>query len=279
MNSDLEGRSILVTGASGGIGQRLVEVLVEEGAHCFLHYNRGSGAAARLVARLERRHPFARLAGGGADLCDEAAIDALFEAFAEWSPQPFGLVVNAGIWPRDDVAITDMDLHRWRRTIEVNLTGAFLCCRAFLRLLARRAETDGGGGDASIVLIGSTAALHGEADHADYAASKAALHGLMLSLKNEMVRVTPAGRVNLVHPGWVRTPMAEATLAEPGVVERVTATMALRKVATPDDVAAAVCFLLSPRLAGHLTGVALPVSGGMEGRLLHPGGLTADGGS
>ena len=94
-------------------------------------------------------------------------------------------------------------------------------------------------------------------------------HGLTASLKNEIVRLAPRGRVNCVCPGWVRTPMAEEALAESGALDRVTATMALRKVAEPEDIARAVVYLMSPALAGHVSGTIVPVDGGMEGRLLH----------
>jgi NAD(P)-dependent dehydrogenase (short-subunit alcohol dehydrogenase family) len=95
-------------------------------------------------------------------------------------------------------------------------------------------------------------------------------YGLTLSLKNEIVKVAPRGRVNCVCPGWTRTPMAEHGLRDAQAVARVQATMALRKIAEPQDVAAAIVFLASDRLAGHLSGTILPIAGGMEGRLLHP---------
>ena len=121
-----------------------------------------------------------------------------------------------------------------------------------------------------MVLVGSTAGLFGEAGHADYSSAKAAMtHGLLLSLKNEIVRGAPNGRVNLVAPGWTVTPMTESELNQE-LVDRVTATMALRKVATAEDVARAIVFLCSPAASGHVTGQVITVAGGMEGRLLHP---------
>jgi NAD(P)-dependent dehydrogenase (short-subunit alcohol dehydrogenase family) len=121
------------------------------------------------------------------------------------------------------------------------------------------------------VIVGSTAAVFGEEGHAEYAASKAAVtQGLTKSLKNEIVRLVPHGRVNAVNPGWTRTPMAEGALADEEAVERTMKTRAIREVAEPEDIARAVAFLLSDRLAGHVTGEIVTISGGMEGRLLHP---------
>ena len=114
------------------------------------------------------------------------------------------------------------------------------------------------------MLIGSTAGRFGEAGHADYASAKAAIgQGLLLSLKNELA---PA-RVNVVAPGWTVSPMTEASLTD-AVVEHVTATMALQKVARAEDVARTVVWLCSERAAGHVTGEVVTVAGGMEGRLL-----------
>jgi len=175
-----------------------------------------------------------------------------------------GIVVNAGIWIAEDAPVHEMTLAQWEKTLATNLTGAFLSCRGFMRHLAGVPREE-----ASIVLIGSTAGLVGEAGHADYAAAKAAMtYGLMKSLKNEIVTLVPRGRVNCVCPGWVATEMAQAALADPEVVRRATSTMSLKKVAEPEDVARAVVYLCSSALSGHVSGAILPVHGGMEGRLL-----------
>ena len=95
------------------------------------------------------------------------------------------------------------------------------------------------------------------------------MHGLLLSLKNEIVRIAPRGRVNVVSPGWTESPMTRTTLADPELVRRVTRTMPLRKVARPEDVARQVVVLASDELSGHVTGQVVTVAGGMEGRLLN----------
>jgi 3-oxoacyl-[acyl-carrier protein] reductase len=126
-------------------------------------------------------------------------------------------------------------------------------------------------GHGSLVLVGSTAGIFGEAGHADYAAAKSAIvHGLLLSMKNEIVRIAPQGRVNAVAPGWTESPMTRTALTDPDLVARVTRTMPLQKVAEPEDVARQVVVLASDVLSGHVTGQVVTVAGGMEGRLLHP---------
>jgi 3-oxoacyl-[acyl-carrier protein] reductase len=268
METGLRGECVLVTGAAGGIGSAVARALAEEGAHVALHYRTQAEAAGRLRDELQERHEV--LAPPlSADLRDELEVERMFEYALSATERLDGLVVNAGVWPEAATPIARMSLDRWQDTLAVNLTGAFLCCREFLRHLERRAA-GGSVEHAAIVLVGSTAGIFGEEGHGDYAASKSALAGLALTLKNEIVRVCPRGRVNLVHPGWVATAMAAAALEDPAQVARATSTMALRKVATPEDVARAVVFLLSDRLAGHLSGVTLPIAGGMEGRLLHP---------
>ena len=114
----------------------------------------------------------------------------------------------------------------------------------------------------------STAGKFGEANHLDYATSKGALQsGFMKSLKNEIVRIIPHARCNVVAPGWTRTPMAENSLQQ-GKHFKALRTMPLRKVATTEDVAQACLFFASNKTAGHLTGNVLMVDGGMEGRVL-----------
>jgi 3-oxoacyl-[acyl-carrier protein] reductase len=156
-----------------------------------------------------------------------------------------------------------LSLERWEGTLRSNLTATFLTARGFLREVERN-------GHGSLVLVGSTAGVFGEAGHADYAAAKSAVvGGLLLSIKNEVVRVAPRARVNAVCPGWTITPMARQALEDPSVLERATRTMALQKAATPEDVARQVVVLVSDEVSGHVTGQVVLVAGGMEGRLLH----------
>ena len=95
------------------------------------------------------------------------------------------------------------------------------------------------------------------------------MHGFLLSLKNEIARLAPCGRVNAVCPGWTVTPMTKEFTNQPEIVRRALQTMPLRKIGQPSDVASAVLFFSSTPLAGHISGQALMTSGGMEGRVLY----------
>jgi 3-oxoacyl-[acyl-carrier protein] reductase len=255
VETGLAGKRVLVTGGAGGIGSACVRAFAAEGARVAIHY-RTSG---------ERAADLARETDGialQADLTVEDEVDALFEAVE----REFGgldvCAAVAGFWPREDEPVWELSLERWEATLRANLTATFLTARGFLRVVERT-------GHGNLVLVGSTAGRFGEAGHADYAAAKAALQGgLLLSLKNEIVRIAPQGRVNAVAPGWTYSPMTRGEL-DPEFVARLSRTMALRKVAEAEDIARAVVVLASDELSGHVTGELVTVAGGMEGRTVH----------
>jgi 3-oxoacyl-[acyl-carrier protein] reductase len=250
VETGLAGKRVLVTGASGGIGSACAREFAAEGAHVVVHYRGGRERAEALAAELG-----ADLVQ--ADLTVESEVDALFEQAGTLEI----CVAVVGKWPRGDVPVWELPLERWEQTLRVNLTATFLTARGFLRTVA---ETKHG----SLVLVGSTAGIFGEAGHADYAAAKAGLVGLMLSMKNEVVRVAPLARVNAVFPGWTESPMTRG-LVDQEHVDQISRTMALRKVAQPEDVARQVVVLASDALSGHVTGQIITVAGGMEGRVVH----------
>ena len=255
METGLSGKGVLVTGASGGIGAACARAFAAEGARVAVHYHRGEERAHALAAELDA--PMLQ-----ADLTDELEVDRLFEEARTSLGRIDVCAAVAGVWPSADVPVWQLPLERWERTVRENLTSSFLTARAFLREVERN-------GHGSLVLIGSTAGIVGEAGHADYAAAKAAvLGGLLLSLKNEIVRIAPSARVNAVAPGWTESPMTRGHV-DPAAVRRVSRTMALRKVAQPDDVARQVVVLASDELSGHVTGQVITVAGGMEGRVVH----------
>ena len=256
MDTGLEGKGVLVTGGAGGIGSALVRTFASEGARVAVHY-RSSGERAETLAK--------ELSGVAvhADLTIESEVDAMIPEVVDRLGRLDVLIANAGKWPSRDEPVWQMSLERWRATIAANLDSVFLSCRAFLRHVE---DTEAG----NIVIISSTAGLFGEAGHSDYAAAKGALaSGLLKSLKNEITRIAPRGRVNVVCPGWTETEMARDALGQEGFVDRITRTMPLRKVGRAEDVARVVMGLASDEISGHVTGEVVTVAGGMEGRVLH----------
>jgi len=242
--------------------------LAVEGARLVLHYHRHGAPIRRLQAELgpDRAWPLR------ADLRREAECRRLMQSARRRFGRLDTLVVNAGIWVARARPLVSMSLRQWQRTLDTNLTAAFLCCREFARVVQRQRR-------GNIVLVGSTAALFGEAGHADYAVSKAGLvYGLTRTLKNELARLAPhtrdycGGRVNCVCPGWTLTPMTHGHLRNQKAVRRAMGTMALPQLARPEDIARAIVFLASDTLARHVTGHILTVAGGMEGRQLWDAG-------
>jgi 3-oxoacyl-[acyl-carrier protein] reductase len=264
MDSRLRDKVCLITGASGGIGREIARVFAAEGARLVLQ---GHTQFADLEEFAHEQ------AFGDRALClqyDVSDRQACFDA-ARQGVERFGrldvCVANAGKWPPEDVSFESMSEERLRQTLDSNLFGAAFTAQAFMSELARsgpREDEDG----AALVFTGSTAARFGERFHADYSISKAAMYGMVRTLKNEITRIDPYARVNLVEPGWTKTHMARPALKDDAVVRRVVKTLALRQIARATDIARTVAFLSSPALARHISGEVITVAGGMEGRLL-----------
>ncbi|ELU37564.1 NAD dependent epimerase/dehydratase [Rhizoctonia solani AG-1 IA] len=257
---------VLVTGAAGGIGLEIVQEFLSN-AYVTAQYHTSPGSLPELQKGIDNLELFR------ADVTDEHAVKKLFSRGGEFFEQEVQvLIVNHGIFPEEDVNLVDMDLAQWKRTLDVNLTGPFLLVREFLRRLRKpRRKFAPDLSKVAVVVIGSTSGEFGEAGHVDYSCSKAALQsGFIRTVKNEIVQIAPAGRINAVSPGWVRTPMAEATMSDPSLVD-----VPLRKIATTSDIARQVLVLASSTFSGHVTGQNIIVAGGMEGRLLNPPGETS----
>ena len=264
MESGLQGKIVLITGASGGIGSAIARQFAAEGARLVLHYRTGKRSVADLQAALPRTKTLALRA----DLRNESQVRRLFDAAIREFGRVDTLIANAGSWETRDVPLHEMPLRQWQETMDGVLTTAFLSLREFLRIVKRQRQ-------GNAVLIASTAGVFGEAGHADYASGKSAIaYGLTRSLKNEMGRLAPhtadycGGRINCICPGWTVVPRLKKRLSDARAVRKVTATMALPQLGRPEDVANTTVFLSSDILARHITGQTLVIAGGMEGRWL-----------
>ena len=243
----LRGKRALVTGGSRGIGAATALLLAECGADVGIGYRSRAPEASEIVRQIADRgvRAFAHASDIASTDGAEALIDRALREFA-------GLdlfVGNAGIWPPENVPLTELSDERWRRTIAQNLDSVFFSTRAAARKL-------GAGG--RIVLVSSTAGQRGEAFHADYAATKGAMISFVKSLAIELAprEIT----VNAVAPGWVETEMSAQPYAEGGKA-RIAASIPIGRIATALDVAGPIVFLCSGH-ARHITGEILNVNGG-----------------
>jgi 3-oxoacyl-[acyl-carrier protein] reductase len=244
---DLTGARALVTGGSRGIGAATARLLARAGAQVVVGY-RSRIADAESVAE-ELRSYGVKSEAFGADIATREGAESLV---AE-TLRVFGgldiFVGNAGVWPAEEVPLTEMDDARWQRTMRENVDSIFFTTRAVAGAMADRGR---------IVLVSSTAGQRGEAMHADYGASKGAVIAFTKSLA---VELAPRGiTVNSVAPGWVDTDMVAAPMAGEGRA-RIEAGIPLGRVASADDIAGPILFLCSP-LARHVTGEILNVNGG-----------------
>jgi 3-oxoacyl-[acyl-carrier protein] reductase len=244
---DLRGKTALVTGGSRGVGRATAILLAQAGCSVGIGFRSREADAADTVAELRAFGVDAWAEQG--DLASPLDVDRLFARLdGEFGSLDF-FIGNHGIWPSQDVPLSEMQLDRWRHTMAVNLDAIFTTTQAALR----RMNNDG-----RIVLVSSTAGQRGEAYHADYAASKGALFSL---IKGLCVEVGERGiTANAVAPGWILTEMSEGAFADGGA-KRITDGIPIKRIATSEDVAGPIVFLCS-KLARHITGEVVNVNGG-----------------
>lgn len=237
---DLAERRVLVTGASSGIGKQVASAFLEQGARVAVHF-RTQRLAAEEVCSLA---PSRALAVSG-DLGFEAGVRRVTsEAVARFGGLD-GIVHCAGIW--EEGILDRVDENELLRMFRTNTFSSFYLARDGARA-----------GISWMTIFGSTAGMRGEPKHSVYAASKAALRGMVHSLAQEL---GPRIRFNLISPGWVRTPMVDLQLALGDREQRLARAIPGGRIGTVDDCAAAALFLASEG-AGHLTGIELELSGG-----------------
>jgi NAD(P)-dependent dehydrogenase (short-subunit alcohol dehydrogenase family) len=252
MQRRFEGRRALVTGAARGIGYAIAERLVAEGARIAVVDVDGDAAAEAAVALGDEALALV------ADVADEPAVEGGFAAVREaWGGLDV-VVANAAtqLIGRDERA-DRLDLEAWQRTVDVNLTGAFLTLKHGARALLA-----GGGG--AIVCTGSPAGHYGIAPGLDaYSSTKAGVSGLV---RVAAIDFAAEGiRVNGVLPGITETPMNRWWLEDAQAREETSAQIPLGRPARPEEIAAVVAFLASDE-AGYVTGALWTVDGGLTAR-------------
>jgi 3-oxoacyl-[acyl-carrier protein] reductase len=242
---DLNGKVAIVTGASRGIGRGIAELLAARGAQVIAGA-RGDHVAGTVDA--------IRQAGGKAepaaiDVTDAVSIEAMVSGVLERHGRVDVLVNNAGI-TRDQLMLR-LKRQDWDEVIATNLTSAYTCAQAVLKpMIKQRAGR--------IISISSVVGQMGNAGQANYAASKAGLIGFSMALAREVASRNIT--VNVVAPGMIDTDMTRAVAGK--AQEDWEVLIPLKRLGTPQDIAAAVCFLASDE-AAYITGQVLAVNGGM----------------
>ncbi len=262
----LKGQTAIVTGSSSGIGRAIAEGLCAAGANVVVNYI-GSDREAQAVIEAAN-HCGCDSRGEAialkADVSDEAQVHDLFARTIERFGTVDILVNNAGL--QQDAAIESMTLAQWRKVIDVNLTGQFLCAREAVREFKRRGvrpEVSCAAG--KIICMSSVHEVIPWAGHVNYAASKG---GVMLMMKSIAQEVAPWRiRVNSICPGAIRTPINRAAWETPEAYNDLLKLIPYKRIGEPEDVARFATWLASDE-ADYITGASLFVDGGMT---LYPG--------
>jgi 3-oxoacyl-[acyl-carrier protein] reductase len=246
-NSLFAGKTAIVTGASRGVGRATALRLAEGGANVVVNYIISDDDALETV-----------------DLCIKKGVEAIavradvseYEGahkVASEAIERFGridlLVCNAGVW--DGAPIEEMSEELWNKVINTNLKSAWAMTKACVPAMKKRDS-------AAIVMVSSTAGQRGEANYSNYAASKGGQISFTKALASELC---PKIRVNAVAPGWIETAMVRPVFDDEAYKQSVIRSIPLQRIATTDDIALSICFLLSD-WSRHITGEILNVNGG-----------------
>jgi len=244
-----DGKTVVVTGGSAGIGLQTARDLHAEGA--FVHILGRS--ADKLASAKESLGGDSRVLVHRCDVSEEALVKKTFEVIEASSGKVYGLVNNAAINPsRNDILHTEY--RDWSDTLDVNLTGAFNCSRAAARQMLEL-------GRGSIVNIASVGGINAFRTRTAYNVSKFGLIGLTQSMAIDYAEMNI--RVNAVCPGYARTELTAPLFEKMGKekFEALVSAHAMRRLGRPEEISRAILFLLSED-ASFITGVALPVDGG-----------------
>lgn len=253
MDLDLNKKVALVTGASHGLGKAICLQLASEGARVVVNY-RSSSEQAEDVVRQIKEQSGTEVISAFADVAKENDVVRLFERIDEEFGRIDILINNAAFCPTCQVV--EMTEQMWNKTLQINLTGTFLCSREFVRRLLNRQQAG------RIVNISSQAAFRGSTTgHAPYDASKGGIVSFTVSLAREVAEHNIM--VNCVAPGIMHTAMMDKALKanKQKYIDRIP----IRRIGKPEDIARVVVFLAS-RGSDYMTGATVDVSGGLAMR-------------
>jgi NAD(P)-dependent dehydrogenase (short-subunit alcohol dehydrogenase family) len=244
--------AVLVTGASRGIGAATARAIATAGYPVVVNYARQAEAAAGLVSDIEKSG--GKAVAVQADVAREEDVLRMFASIDDRFGSLVGLVNNAGII-RPQMRLDAMTSERFAQIMAVNVIGTLLCAREAVK----RMSTAHGGAGGSIVNLSSVAArLGAPGEYVDYAASKGAIDTFTIGLAREVA--AEGIRVNAVRPGIIQTDI-HASGGDPGRVARIGPTVPMGREGQPDEIAAAVLWLLSDA-ASYVSGTILDVTGG-----------------
>jgi glucose 1-dehydrogenase len=258
----LTGQVALVTGGSSGIGHAIARAMAAEGATVAVNHRASPEAANELVNEIAS-------AGGSAfavkaDVSDEQAVESMFEETVSRCGRLDILVANAGL--QRDSSFREMSLADWRKVMDVNLTGQFLCARAAVRQFMAQDELPPvSRARGKIICMSSVHEVIPWAGHVNYAASKGGVMLMMKSLAQEVAR--DRIRVNGIAPGAIRTPINKEAWETSEALEKLLKLIPYGRIGEPDDVARAAVWLASDE-SDYITGTSLVIDGGMT---LYPG--------
>ncbi|MBL0407639.1 SDR family oxidoreductase [Microvirga aerilata] len=258
----LKGQTALVTGGSSGIGSAIAQAMAAAGATVAVNHRAGAERAAKLADDILKT-------GGSAfaieaDVSDEGAVERMFEEVINRCGRLDILVANAGL--QKDASFQDMSLADWRKVIDVNLTGQFLCARAAVRQFLSQEELPHlSRARGKIICMSSVHEVIPWAGHVNYAASKGGVMMMMKSLAQEVARQRI--RVNGIAPGAIRTPINKEAWESPEALEKLLKLIPYGRIGEPENVAKAAVWLASDE-SDYITGTSLFIDGGMT---LYPG--------
>jgi 3-oxoacyl-[acyl-carrier protein] reductase len=242
-----QGKTAIITGASRGVGRATALRLAESGANVVVNYLSREEDANETVKKCESLGAAAIAIQGDVSQWQDAQNLAQ-KAIGKFDKIDL-LVLNAGIW--EGAPIEEMSEETWNKVLNTNLKAAWAMSKACVPSMKKQAS-------GAIVLVSSTAGQRGEANFSNYAASKGGQISFTKALASELC---PKIRVNAVAPGWIETAMVRPVFEDEEYKQSVINAIPLQRMATTDDVALSICFLLSD-WSRHITGEILNINGG-----------------